>query len=284
MITTLDCKGRRLVLDRPIVMGVLNVTPDSFSDGGRFIDPEPALEHARQLASEGADLVDIGGESTRPGAAAVSADEEIDRVAPIIERLAATLDVPISIDTSKPAVMRAAVAAGAGMINDVTALTADGSLAVAAELGVPVCLMHMQGTPRTMQSDPQYDDVVDDVFNYLADRVRACEAAGLARERLLIDPGFGFGKTLAHNLSLLSGLERFRELGLPLLVGMSRKSMLGAVTGRTVEDRGTASVAAALMAVERGAQVVRVHDVAATVDALRLWQAVRETSEESMID
>lgn len=271
----------RLDLDRPIVMGVLNVTPDSFSDGGRFIDAEPALEHARRLAGEGADLIDIGGESTRPGAAAVSADEEIDRVVPLIERLVATLDIPISIDTSKPEVMRAAVAAGASMINDVTALTTDGSLAAAAELGVPVCLMHMQGTPRTMQSDPQYDDVVDDVFDYLADRVRACEAAGLARERLIVDPGFGFGKTLAHNLSLLHGLERFQGLGLPVLVGMSRKSMLGAVTGRAVEDRVSASVAAALMAVERGAHIVRVHDVAATVDALRLWQAVRQSNAEA---
>ena len=260
----------------PRVMGILNVTPDSFSDGGRFVVPDDALVQAERMIAEGADILDIGGESTRPGAAAVSLDEEMARVLPLIERIAAEFDVPVSIDTSKPELMRAAVAAGAAMINDVSALRVPGAVAVIAALGVPVCLMHMQGEPRSMQAAPQYDDVLADVIRFLADRVTVCVAAGIARERLLIDPGFGFGKTLQHNLALLRGLGQFRQLGLPILVGISRKSMLGAITGKPVGERQTASVAAALMAVERGARVVRVHDVAATVDALRLWRAVTD--------
>lgn len=261
-------------LSVPRVMGILNVTPDSFSDGGRFNTVDAALGHAVRMVAEGADILDVGGESTRPGAAAVSLQQEMDRVLPVIERLRAELDVPISIDTSKPDLMRAAVDAGARMINDVAALRAPGAIAAAAAAGVPVCLMHMQGEPRTMQQAPQYRDVVADIIQYLGDRVAACEAGGIARERLLVDPGFGFGKTLEHNLALLRGLGELRSLGLPVLVGISRKSMLGAVTGRPVEERLAASVAAAVMAVERGARIVRVHDVAATVDALRLWQAV----------
>jgi dihydropteroate synthase len=264
-------------LSSPRVMGVLNVTPDSFSDGGRFVHIDDALRQAGDMVAEGAAIIDIGGESTRPGAAAVPLEQELARVLPVIERLAAAFDVPISIDTSKPEVMRAAVNAGAGMINDVTALSAPGAIAAAAESAVPVCLMHMQGEPRTMQQAPQYDDVVADIMRYLSDRVAACEAGGIAHNRLLVDPGFGFGKTKAHNLAVLNGLATFQRLGLPLLVGLSRKSMLGAVTGRTVEERLAASVAAALMAVERGARIVRVHDVAATVDALALWQAVTDT-------
>ncbi len=260
----------------PRVMGILNVTPDSFSDGGRFVDLDDALRQAEQMAEQGADIIDVGGESTRPGAAAVGLDEEMARVLPVIERLHAALDLPLSIDTSKPEVMRAAVAAGAAMINDVSALHAPGAIEAAAETGAAVCLMHMQGEPRTMQSSPQYDDVVADILKYLDGRIAACVAGGVARGRLLVDPGFGFGKTLAHNLALLGGLERFRELGLPVLVGISRKSMLGAVTGRDVDERLAASIAAAVMAVERGASVIRVHDVAATVDALRLWCAVRD--------
>jgi len=268
--------GLSVDLSVPRVMGILNVTPDSFSDGGRFVVPDDALVQAERMIAEGADILDIGGESTRPGAAAVSLDEEMARVLPLIERVAAEFDVPVSIDTSKPELMRAAVAAGAAMINDVSALRAPGAVAVVAALGVPVCLMHMQGEPRTMQAAPQYDDVLADVIRFLGDRVAVCVAAGIARERLLIDPGFGFGKTLQHNLALLRGLGQFRQLGLPILVGISRKSMLGAITGKPVGERQTASVAAALMAVERGARIVRVHDVAAMVDALRLWRAVTD--------
>ena len=268
--------GLSVDLSVPRVMGILNVTPDSFSDGGRFVVPDDALVQAERMIAEGADILDIGGESTRPGAAAVSLDEEMARVLPLIERVAAEFDVPVSIDTSKPQLMRAAVAAGAAMINDVSALRAPGAVAVVAALGVPVCLMHMQGEPRTMQAAPQYDDVLADVIRFLGDRVTVCVAAGIARERLLIDPGFGFGKTLQHNLALLRGLGQFRQLGLPILVGISRKSMLGAITGKPVGERQTASVAAALMAVERGARIVRVHDVAAMVDALRLWRAVTD--------
>ena len=263
-------------LSVPRVMGILNVTPDSFSDGGHYLAGDAALRHAARLVAEGADILDVGGESTRPGAQAVSVDEELARVLPIIERLHAEFEVPVSVDTSKPEVMRAAVSAGAALINDVSALAAPGALAAAAELGVPVCLMHMQGEPRTMQAAPQYGDVVADILSYLGERVDACVAAGIPREDLLIDPGFGFGKTLTHNLALLKGLAAFQALDLPVLVGISRKSMLGAVTGRPVEERQAASVAAAVMAVERGARIVRVHDVAATVDALKLWQAVRE--------
>jgi dihydropteroate synthase len=267
--------GLPLDLSVPRVMGILNVTPDSFSDGGRFVALEAALRQAERMVADGAAILNIGGESTRPGAGAVGSDEELARVIPVIERLHAEFAVPLSIDTSKPEVMRAAVAAGAVLINDVTALGAPGAVETAAALGVAVCLMHMQGEPRTMQAAPQYDDVVADIISYLDRRVTACEAAGIGRDRLLLDPGFGFGKTLAHNLELLARLGEFARLELPLLVGLSRKSMLGSVTGRPVEQRMPASVAAALMAVERGAQVVRVHDVGPTVDAIKLWCAVR---------
>lgn len=255
-------------------MGILNVTPDSFSDGGRYLSLDAAEQQAERMLADGADLLDIGGESTRPGAAAVSVDEEIARVVPVVERLKKRFDAVVSVDTSKPDVMRAAVAAGADMINDVMALSAPGALTTVATLGVPVCLMHMQGEPRTMQQAPQYDDVVADILGYLEQRVSDCERAGIPRSRLLVDPGFGFGKTLDHNLALLANLARFQKLGLPLLVGISRKSMLGAITDRAVEDRMAASVAAALIAVERGARIVRVHDVAETVDALKVWSAM----------
>lgn len=262
---------------RPLLMGVVNVTPDSFSDGGRFASCERAVAHALDLAGQGADILDIGGESTRPGAEPVSEEAELERVMPVIEALRAATEVPISIDTSKPAVMRAAVAAGVDMINDVYALRAPGALAAAADLAVPVCLMHMQGEPRTMQQAPAYGDVVDDILAFFHDRVRECAAAGLPSKRLLVDPGFGFGKSLAHNLQLLAGLERFAALGLPLLAGLSRKSMLGAITGRERPDeRIAASVAAALLAADRGAAIIRVHDVAETVDALKVRQALKQ--------
>jgi dihydropteroate synthase len=257
-------------------MGILNVTPDSFSDGGRFTSPDSVVREAERMVEAGADLLDVGGESTRPGAAPVGLDEELARVIPVIERIAAEIDVTVSVDTSKPGVMREAVRAGAGMINDVMALRAPGALEAAAELAAPVCLMHMQGEPGTMQTAPKYDDVVADISNYLAARATACEAAGIRRDRILLDPGFGFGKTLAHNLALLRGLERFGALGYPLLVGLSRKSMLGAMTGRPVEDRLASSVSAALIAVQRGAHIVRVHDVRETVDALKLWQSLND--------
>lgn len=257
-------------------MGILNVTPDSFSDGGRFADLDAAMRQAERMALEGADILDIGGESTRPGADAVALDEEMDRVLPVLSRIRAELDVPVSVDTSKPELMREAIAAGAGMINDVGALGAPGAIEVLAETSVPVCLMHMQGEPRTMQAAPQYQDVLADIMGYLNDRVAACEHGGVARGRLVLDPGFGFGKGLQHNLVLLRDLGAFRALGLPLLVGISRKSMLGAVTGRAVDQRLAAGVAAAVMAVERGARIVRVHDVAETIDALKIWQAAMD--------
>jgi dihydropteroate synthase len=277
----LDCAGKPLDLSRSRVMGILNVTPDSFSDGGRFFGVEAAVERGLRLRGEGADIIDIGGESTRPGAEAVSEQEEIDRVLPIIEALVPELDVPVSVDTSKAGVMRAAVRAGASMINDVCALTADNALEAAASSGVPVCLMHMQGEPRTMQVAPHYDNVVTDVIGFLGRRLEACAEAGIPRERLLVDPGFGFGKTLEHNLALLAGLAAFGRLGVPVLVGVSRKSMLGAITGRATDERLAASVAAALLAVERGAAIVRVHDVAQTVDALAVLHAVGEQDKNS---
>ena len=272
----IDCNGRPLDLSHPRVMGILNVTPDSFSDGGRFLALEAALDQARAMAAAGAAVIDVGGESTRPGAAPVSEAEELERVIPVIEVLHREIDLPISVDTSKPAVMREAVRAGAGLINDVNALRAPGALETAAEAGVPVCLMHMQGEPRTMQQNPSYRDVVAEVRDFLAQRIAACEAAGIPAERLLVDPGFGFGKTLDHNLTLLRRLQEVTRLGRPLLVGLSRKSMLGTLTGRPVEERQAASVAAAVLAVERGAAIIRVHDVAETVDALAVTRAVME--------
>jgi dihydropteroate synthase len=272
---TIDCGGRELVLDRPRICGIVNVTPDSFSDGGNHFDAAAAIRHGLALVEQGADLLDIGGESTRPGAEAVGEDEELRRVIPVIEALARETSVPISIDTSKPGVMRAAVRAGAGLINDVYALRQDGTLDAAAELGVPVCLMHMQGEPRSMQADPQYDDVVADIKRFLADRLFNAELAGIPRKRLLIDPGFGFGKTLDHNLALLRELQQFATLNAPLFVGLSRKSFLGTLVGRSDPSaRVHASVAAALIAAQRGAAILRVHDVAATADVLALWNAV----------
>jgi dihydropteroate synthase len=272
----LDCAGRALVLDRPRVVGILNVTPDSFSDGGRYPSLESAIEHALRMVEEGADMIDVGGESTRPGAADVTVEDEIARVIPVIERLAAATTVPIAIDTSKPQVMRAAVAAGVGMINDVYALRREGALDAAAELGVPVCLMHMLDEPRGMQDAPRYDDVVGEVHRFLTDRLFACELSGIDRRRILLDPGFGFGKTLEHNLALLAAMERFAGLGAGAYVGLSRKGMIGSLTGRAEPaDRAVGSVAAALIAVQRGAIMVRVHDVAATVDALAVWAALK---------
>jgi len=263
-----------LDLSRPAVMGILNVTPDSFSDGGVFLSRDGALAQALRMAGEGADIIDIGGESTRPGARPVSVQEEIDRVIPVIEAVHERIPLPISIDTTKPEVMRAAVDAGAGLINDVLALRAEGALMAAAALNVPVCLMHMQGEPRTMQDDPRYDDVVADVAGFLRERLRAARAAGIPSRNLVIDPGFGFGKTLEHNLELLRGLGKLRELDVPMLAGLSRKSMIGKALGLPVERRLQASVALAVMAVQNGARIVRVHDVGPTVEALRMWQAV----------
>ena len=271
----LDCNGRELVLDRTRVMGIVNVTPDSFSDGGDHADVDAAVAHGLRLVEEGADLLDIGGESTRPGADEVPLEEELARVMPVIERLAMKVPVPISIDTSRPEVMRAAVAAGAGMINDVYALRREGALTAAAECRVPVVLMHMQGEPRSMQAAPAYDDVVAEVHRFLAERIFSAEMAGIDKKRIVVDPGFGFGKSLEHNLALLARLERFRELGVPLLAGLSRKRSIGELTGREdPRQRSHGSVAAHLLAAQRGASIVRVHDVAATVDALKVWTAV----------
>jgi dihydropteroate synthase len=274
-VATLDCGGRILRLDRPQVMGIVNVTPDSFSDGGTHASTDAAVAHGLALAGEGADILDIGGESTRPGAAEVPLDEELRRVIPVIERLAKETALPISVDTSKPEVMRAAVAAGAGMVNDVYALRREGALDAAAELGVPVVLMHMLGQPRSMQDDPRYDDVVADVHRFLAERIFSAEMAGIAKKNIVVDPGFGFGKTAAHNLLLLAQLERFTELGVPVLAGLSRKKTIGALTGRDdPRERVHGSVAAHLIAAQRGAMLLRVHDVAATADALKVWNAV----------
>lgn len=269
-------KRMSLMFDRPMLMGILNVTPDSFSDGGRFNAPDLALAHVEQMINDGADIIDIGGESTRPGAAAVSEQDELARVVPLVEAIRSRFDVPISVDTSKPGVMRAAVAAGADMLNDVRALQEEGALSAAAELDVPVCLMHMQGEPRSMQHNPQYDDVTADVMQFLTERVSACQAAGICKDKLLLDPGFGFGKSLTHNLTLLRELDRFKSLGLPILVGISRKSMIGAVLDKPVEQRLFGSLAAASLALWQGASIIRVHDVAATKDVLRFCQAVMD--------
>ncbi len=257
----------------PRVMGVLNVTPDSFSDGGRWLGRDAALRHAEAMVRDGADIIDIGGESTRPGAGAVSEEEELARVIPVIEALTGRVEAVLSVDTSKPAVMRAAAAAGAGMINDVAALRHEGALEAAAGLGLPVCLMHMQGEPRTMQSNPRYDDVVAEVEAFLLARCEAAEEAGIPRDRLIVDPGFGFGKTLDHNLALLRALPRLCGHGIPVLAGLSRKSMLQPLTGRPVEARLAGSLALALAAARGGAAIIRVHDVAETVDALRVMAA-----------
>jgi len=276
-IPALDCNGRALRLDRPRICGILNLTGDSFSGDGLRGDVEAAVAQGMTMVEQGADMLDIGAESTRPGATAVDAQTEIARVVPVIEALAKRVEVPISIDTSKPEVMRAAIAAGAGFINDVYALRREGALDAAAELKVPVCVMHMQGEPGTMQDDPHYDDVVGEVHRFLAERVLACEMSGIDKRRVLVDPGFGFGKTLEHNLALLRGLERFRDLGAGAFVGVSRKAMIGTLTGRkSGAERAAGSAAAAMIAVQRGAMIVRVHDVPATRDALNVWKAVHE--------
>lgn len=271
----LDCNGRVLRLDRPRVMGIVNVTPDSFSDGGAHHSTEAAIAHGMKLAEAGADILDIGGESTRPGADQVSVEDELQRVVPVIEGLVARTSLPISIDTYKPEVMRAAVAAGAGLINDVYGLRREGALEAAASLGVPVVLMHMLGEPRGMQNAPEYDDVVGEVHRFLAERIFSAEMAGIDKKRIVVDPGFGFGKTTAHNVALLAQLGRFTELGVPVLAGLSRKRSIGELTGRDVAaERAAGSVAAHLIAAQNGARILRVHDVAETVDALKIWLAV----------
>ncbi len=273
----LPCGSLTLDLNHTHVMGVLNVTPDSFSDGGKFIAPQRALEHAGRMIEEGASVIDVGGESTRPGAAPVDAAAELERVVPVIEALTGAFpDIVISVDTSKPQVMRAAVAAGAGLINDVRALREDGALDAAAASNAAICLMHMRGEPRTMQEAPHYDDVVTTVQGFLAERAAACENVGIDRARLIVDPGFGFGKSLAHNLTLLRRLGELRDIGLPLLVGISRKSMIGAILDAPLEARANGSVAAAVIAAQQGARVIRSHDVRATVEAVRIMDAVRD--------
>ena len=269
----LRCGKFQLGLSTPLVMGIVNVTPDSFSDGGSHLSTDAAIAHAYQLIEDGASILDIGGESTRPGAAPVGEQEEMDRVLPVIEGLRGIL-VPISIDTYKPQVMRAALGAGASMVNDVNALQAEGALEVIAKSDAAVCLMHKKGDPENMQFEPNYRDVMTEVMTFLQMRVMMVQAIGVARERIVVDPGFGFGKSLPHNLDLLRGLAAFRALGVPVLAGLSRKSMLGALTGRAVGERMAASVAASLLAVQRGASIVRVHDVRETVDALKVWNAV----------
>jgi len=274
----LQCNGKSLDFSgatAPSVMGILNVTPDSFSDGGLFVSGENALQQARRMAQEGAAVIDVGGESTRPGAAAVSVQEELDRVIPVIESIRQECAVIISIDTSKPEVMREAVKAGAGMINDVRALREPGALEAASETAVPVCLMHMRGEPRTMQKNPEYADVVQTVKSFLQERIACCEAAGIASETLLIDPGFGFGKTVTHNFQLVKHLREFTTLGKPVLMGVSRKSSIGTLLGRSANERLAGSIALATLCCENGANIIRAHDVAATVDAVKIYHAVK---------
>jgi len=270
----LPCGSRFLDLSRPHVMGILNVTPDSFSDGGRFSQRDAALRHAEAMLRAGASLIDVGGESTRPGARAVSPVEELERVAPVVEAIAAELDVIISVDTSTPAVMRETARLGVGLINDVRSLQRDGALDAAADSGLPVCLMHMRGEPTTMQQNPQYVDVLAEVRDFLAERMAACATAGIAVERLILDPGFGFAKTLEHNLSLFKHMEALHGLGRPLLVGVSRKSMIGKVLGHEVGGRLYGSLGLAALAITKGAHILRVHDVAETVDVVRMLAAV----------
>ena len=274
----LVCRDIVLDLAEPVVMGILNVTPDSFSDGGRHASIDAAVEWGLAMAAEGAAIIDVGGESTRPGAAPVGLPDEIARVVPVIERLVSRAGVPISVDTTKPEVMRAAVAAGACLINDVRALQAPGALAAAAASGAAVCLMHMRGEPRTMQADPQYESVVTDVREFLDGRIAACEAAGIPRERICVDPGIGFGKRPQHNLALLAALDRLAGPGIPVLVGVSRKSLLGIITGRPTGERLAGSVALAALSVMRGAAIIRAHDVAATVDAVKVASALRRAA------
>lgn len=270
-----QCGVSNLDLTQPQVMGILNVTPDSFSDGGHFFSVDAAVQHALTMVEEGAAIIDVGGESTRPGAAAVGVQEELDRVLPVIEALRGKISVPISIDTRKPEVMRAALAAGAGLINDVTALRAPEALQIAAQAHVPVCLMHMLGEPHSMQASPVYQDVVGEVKAFLAQRIAACMAAGIARDQLIIDPGFGFGKTLQHNLTLLRRLDEFKALGVPLLIGVSRKSMIGALLGGAAPlQRVYAGTALAMVALCKGASLIRTHDVRATSDVIKMHEAL----------
>jgi len=276
-MTMLRCGPHVLDLTRPRVMGILNVTPDSFSDGGRFFDRERALDHARRMLADGADLIDVGGESTRPGAAPVDEAGELARVIPVIDELARE-GALVSVDTMKPAVMRAAVAAGAAMINDVNALRLPGALEAAASTDAAVCLMHMQGEPRTMQAAPSYADVVTEVRRFLATRVEACLAGGIGRERICVDPGIGFGKRLEHNLALLAAIDRLAEPGLPVLIGVSRKSLVGIITGRPPEGRLAGSVAFAALAVMGGAAIIRAHDVAETLDAVKVASALKRAA------
>ncbi len=281
----LICAGRSLDLSRPIIMGVINTTPDSFSDGatlyrGRQLDVDLALARAIDMVAQGAHVLDIGGESTRPGAAPVSPAQEMDRVLPLVERIAAELEVIISVDTSTPGLMTEACGAGAGLLNDVRALTREGALEAAAATGLPICLMHMRGDPATMQCAPSYTDVVSEVVDFLQGRIAVCEAQGIGRERLLLDPGFGFGKSVEHNLQLLQGLPMITALGFPVLVGLSRKSLIGKMIGRDVAQRLPASLGLAVLAVERGAAIVRTHDVAATADAVAMWVALNELGDE----
>ena len=273
------CGAHAFELVRPLVMGVLNVTPDSFSDGGRFLDRGSALAHACSMRDDGADLIDVGGESSRPGAKPVDEKVEIERVIPLVEALARE-GVVVAIDTRKPAVMRAAIAAGASMVNDIAALTAPGAIEACVPNATGICLMHMRGEPATMQRAPAYDNVVTEVRDFLVERARACEAAGIGAERIAIDPGFGFGKTRAHNLTLLRALGDFAATGYPVLVGLSRKKSLGDITGRATDERLAASLAAALAAVARGASIVRVHDVRETVDALKVWRAIERQGDD----
>jgi dihydropteroate synthase len=277
----LACGSRKLDLATPKIMGILNTTPDSFSDGGRcFVggrfDLDPALRHAEQMVRDGASIIDVGGESTRPGAVPVSLDEERDRVLPVIEALADRLDVILSVDTSSPDIMREAAALGAGLINDVRALQRPGALTAAAEAGLPVCLMHMQGMPATMQESPRYEDVIAEISAFLSERLEACENAGIARDRLLLDPGFGFGKTDEHNLLLLRHLKQLKGFKLPLLVGLSRKSMVGRLLNRDLEQRLPGSLGFGLVALQRGANILRVHDVAATRDIVQVYALTAE--------
>jgi dihydropteroate synthase len=274
LLMKLTCGNYELDLARPRVMGIVNVTPDSFSDGGKFAIAETAVQHGMALVGQGADILDIGGESTRPGATPVPLEEELRRVIPVVKALAAKARVPISVDTYKPEVMKAAIAAGASIINDVFALTAPGALEAVAGSRVGLCLMHSQGTPQTMQVDPSYDDVVREVRDFLQERMQACEAKGITRDRILLDPGFGFGKRSVHNIALLRELGALGELGQPILAGLSRKSVLGQLTGNDVDARLHASLSAAVISAMKGARILRVHDVKATVDALKVVTAV----------
>lgn len=268
--------GRQIVpMDRSRVMGILNITPDSFSDGGKFLSPDKAFARAATMLEEGADIIDVGGESTRPGAQSVSLQQELDRVIPPIEQISSRLAVAVSVDTSKPAVMRAAVTAGAVLVNDVYALRQEGALEAVAELGVATCLMHMQGDPRSMQNAPEYQELPHEIIDFLEQRISACVAAGIASDRIIVDPGFGFGKTDGHNLQILAKLDQLQVLRRPILVGLSRKRMLGNLTAGAANERVFAGVAAAVVAVGRGANIIRTHDVAATVDALKVADAVR---------